>query len=78
MSWRHLLGLAAAIGLAALVWAGYDNYLSFARFDQLTGLEDLRWLRPWLTEFRMPLLGVAGFLMLSVASWLLKKLGVGV
>ena len=69
------LALAAAIGLG--FWFAYENYGQFANVARWTGDSDLRWLRPWLTEFRMPLLCVAGFLGLTALSWIWSKLKLG-
>jgi hypothetical protein len=73
----RVIGIAFA---AALCWGAYlalENYGQFANVARWTGDNDLRWLRPWLTEFRMPLLCIAGFLSLSVLSWLWQKLRLG-
>ena len=73
----RLAGLVAAAALAYGAFYAYDNYGQFANFARWTGDRELRWIRPWLVEFRMPLLCVAGFLSLTVLSWLWSKLKLG-
>lgn len=73
----RLLGLVTAAALAYGAWYAYDGYGQFANIGRWTGDRELNWLRPWLTEFRMPLLCVAGFAVLSVLSWLWSKLKLG-
>lgn len=74
---RALLGLALALGLTWALWQGYANYGRFANLPAWTGNDSLGWLRPWLTEFRMPLLCIAAFLGLTFVSWLWSKLKLG-
>lgn len=64
--------MAAALGGAIL--AAYSVY--DARIDRWTGIEALRPLRPWLTEFRLPLIGIGAILFLSGGAWALKRLKV--
>ncbi len=71
---RHLAGLAAAAALGGAVLAAYLLY--DARIDRWTGIEALAPLRPWLAEFRLPLLGVGAILVLSAGAWALRRLGV--
>ena len=73
----RVVGLVAAGLIVFGLWTGYDSYGQFANVGRWTGDRDLNWLRPWLTEFRMPLLCVAGFLLLTGLSWLWSKLGLG-
>lgn len=74
---RRILGLIAATAIAYGCWVAYDGYAQFQRIDQWTGAESLRWLRPWLFEFRMPLLCSAGFLAFTALSWLIQKAKIG-
>lgn len=74
---RRLIGLTAAAALAYGFWVAYDSYGQVANVARWTGDQDLGWLRPWLTEFRMPLLCVAGFLALSLLSRLWSHLRLG-
>lgn len=73
----RLVGIAAAVALAWGAFHAYDNYGQFANVGRWTGDRELNWIRPWLTEFRMPILCVVGFLALSVLSWLWSKLKLG-
>lgn len=73
----RIVGLAASVLIAVGCWYAYDSYGQFANVGRWTGNRALNWLRPWLTEFRMPLLCVAGFLGLSALSWLWSKLKLG-
>ena len=73
----RVLGLILAAAIAFGFWFAYDNYGQFANVARWTGDRGLGWLRPWLTEFRMPLLCVAGFLSLTFLSWLWSKLKLG-
>ncbi len=73
----RLIGLVFALAIALGAWQAYENYGQFANIGRWTGNGDLTWLRPWLTEFRMPILCVVGFLLLSVLSWLWSKLKLG-
>jgi hypothetical protein len=73
----RVLGLVLALALAAGLWFAYDSYGQFANVARWTGDSDLRWLRAWLVEFRMPVLCVVGFLVVSGLSWLWSKLGLG-
>ena len=74
---RHAIGLLLGI---AILW-GADHMLStygqYANVARWTGENSLGWLRPWLIEFRMPLLCVGGFLALSVLSWVWQRLRLG-
>ncbi len=73
----RIVGLVAA---AALVWGAMlalDNYGQFANVARWTDVKDLGWLRAWLTEFRMPIMCVAGALALTMLSWLWQKLKLG-
>ena len=74
---RRVAGLALAAALMAALWYAYANYGAFADLARWTGVEALRPARPWLVEFRMPLLAVAGFLALSAVSWTWQKLKLG-
>lgn len=71
------VGLVASAAIAYGCWYAYDNYAQFANVARWTGDRDLRWIRAWLVEFRMPLLCVAGFLGMTVLSWLWAKLKLG-
>lgn len=70
-------GILLTVAIATGCWFAYDNYGQFANVARWTGDRDLRWIRPWLVEFRMPILCVAGFLALSALSWLWFKLKLG-
>jgi len=74
---HRLIGLAVAALLLGALWAAYANYDLFANVARWTGDRSLGWLRPWLIEFRMPVLCIAGFLSLSAISWVWNKLGLG-
>ena len=74
---RRFLGLLFAAAIACAFWYAYENYGQFANVARWTGERDLRWIRAWLVEFRMPLLCVAGFLALTFLSWLWQKLRLG-
>lgn len=74
---RKLAGLAVAAALLALCWTAWESYPQFANVARWTGDRSIGWLRNWLTEFRTALLCVAGFLLLSAASWILKRIGIG-
>ena len=74
---RAILGLMVALGLTWAIWQGYENYGRFANVARWSGIDDLGWLRPWLTEFRMPIICIAGFLGLTLVSWLWQKLRLG-
>ena len=73
----RVIGLALAAVLIVGAWFAYGNYGEFANVPRWTGDRDLGWIRPWLTEFRMPLLAVGGFLVLTALSWLWRKTGLG-
>ena len=73
----RIAGLLLALAIACACWYVHENYGQFANVARWTGDRELRWLRPWLIEFRMPLLCVAGFLFLSCLSWLWSKLKLG-
>ncbi len=73
----RILGLAVAAVLAFGCWYVYDHYGQFANVARWTGDRDLRWIRPWLVEFRMPVLCVAGFLAFTAISSLWSKLKLG-
>ncbi|MEM9059162.1 MAG: hypothetical protein AAGD13_01765 [Pseudomonadota bacterium] len=73
----RVLGVVLAAALAYCCWYAWDNYGQFANVARWTGDRELRWLRPWLTEFRTVILCVAGFLALSVVSWVWSKLKLG-
>ena len=68
----RLAGLAAAAALGGAVFAAYRFY--DPRIDLWTGVEALAPLRPWLAEFRVPLIGVGAILLLSGGSWVLRRL----
>lgn len=74
---RRALGLVLAGALAIGLWYAWANYGQFANVARWTGDTELRWLRPWLTEFRTPLLCIAGALALSFLSWVWAKLNLG-
>ena len=74
---RRVLGLTFAALITLGFWYAYENYGQFANVARWTGDRELRWLRPWLTEFRMPILGVTAFLFLTWLSWLWSKLKLG-
>lgn len=73
----RVAGLIAAAAIASGAWFAYDSYGQFANIGRWTGEQSLNWLRPWLTEFRMPLLCTLGFLSLTALSWVWSKLGLG-
>ncbi len=73
----RLLGIAMAAALTYAAYYAHANYGAFANVGRWTGDRELNWLRPWLTEFRMPLLCVAGFLALTLLSWIWQKLRLG-
>ena len=73
----RIVGLILALAIAYGAYVAYENYGQFANVGRWTGDRDLNWLRPWLTEFRMPLLCVAAFLALTGLSWLWSKLKLG-
>ena len=74
---RRGMGLLLATGLAVLFYLAYDNYGQFANLSRLTGSDELRPVNAWLFEFRMPLLAVSGFLVLTGVSRLWKALKLG-
>ncbi|MFK7942332.1 MAG: hypothetical protein AB8B85_05370 [Paracoccaceae bacterium] len=71
------IGIVAVAAIVFGCWYSYDNYGQFANIGRWTGDRGLNWIRPWLTEFRMPLLCIAGFLGLTGLSWLWAKLKLG-
>lgn len=73
----RVAGLIFAAAIAIAFWYAYDNYGEFANVARWTGDRDLRWIGPWLVEFRMPLLCGGGFLVLTALSWLWSKLKLG-
>ena len=73
----RVLGIALAAAIAFGCWYCYENYNQFANVARWTGDKDLRWIRPWLVDFRMPILCAVGFLGLSVLSWAWSKLKLG-
>ncbi len=73
----RVLGLIFAAAITFGCWYAYENYGQFANVARWTGDRELRWLRPWLVEFRMPILCVTGFLAFTGLSWLLSKLKLG-
>lgn len=73
----RVIGLALAVGLAFCGWYVWSEYQQFANVGRWAGDRDLNWLRPWLTEFRTPLLCAGGFLILTFVSWIWQKLKLG-
>lgn len=73
----RVLGLVLAAALAFSAWYAWENYGQFANVARWSGDRELRWVRGWLTEFRTVILCVAGFLALSVLSWIWAKLKLG-
>ena len=74
---RRIAGLTLAVALAAAFWAAWEYYPQFANVARWSGDRSLGWLRSGLVEFRTPLLCIAGFLLLTVVSWLAQKAGLG-
>ena len=74
---RHILGLCAAAALALVFYLAFEHYSRFANLSRLTGIDALRPVNAWLFEFRMPLLAVVGFLLLTLIAklWQALKLG---
>lgn len=70
-------GLLVAAGLAGLAWIVVTEYASIANVARWTGLPELRWLRAWLIEFRMPVLCILGAFGFSAASALWSRTGLG-
>lgn len=64
---RHTLGLALVGFLGAAFYAAWVYY------PDLTRWEPLRAYRGMLSEWRLPILAVAGFLALTLAEWLYTK-----
>lgn len=74
---RYSAGMALILALiGAGLWA-FENYATLAAVDAWSGLDGLRALRPYLAEFRIPLLAALGFLSLSLVSWIWGRLGLG-
>ena len=73
----RLLGLLLAAAITFVCWYAWENYGQFANVARWTGNSELRWLRPWLTEFRTVLLCAAGFLVFTALSSLWAKLKLG-
>jgi hypothetical protein len=73
----RVIGIVAVVVLCAGAYYAYDSYGQFANVRRWSGIDDLGWLRPWLTEFRMPILCISGVLMLTVLSWAWQKLKLG-
>lgn len=74
---KRVIGLAVGVAIAAAFWAAWESYPQFANVARWSGDRSFGWLRAWLLEFRTPLLCCAGFLLLSVFSWLAQKTGLG-
>ena len=64
---RHILGLALAILLGAALYGAWVYYADFTRW------EPLRPYRGLLTEWRLPILAVGGFMVLTLAEWVYSK-----
>ncbi len=64
---RHLLGLALTLVLVAALYGAWTYWPEFTRW------EPIRPARGFLTDWRLPILTVAGFLMLTVVEMVYSK-----